>query len=292
MMTREAFADLCRAGWVLLDGATGSNLRAAGMPVGVCVEAWVLEHPQVLLELQRAYIRAGSRIIYAPTFGANRINLARYGLDARADEMNRALLARSREAASGSNVLIAADISTTGIRLDAGEISYDALMDVYRAQAQVLADEGVDLFAVETMLGVDECSAAIEAIRDVCDLPIICTLTLDGTGKAYFDGDAELAAQQLPQLGADAVGVNCGHGPALYTNVVANMAAHATVPIVCKPNAGMPQILPDGSARYDMTPAEFAAQMLKIRVAGATLLGGCCGTTPEYICALHKALQK
>ena len=93
-------------------------------------------------------------------------------------------------------------------------------------------------------------------------------------------------------LGADAVGVNCGHGPALYTNVVANMAAHATVPIVCKPNAGMPQILPDGSARYDMTPAEFAAQMLKIRTAGATLLGGCCGTTPEYIRALHKALQE
>lgn len=291
-MTREAFAALCQAGPVILDGATGSCLRAAGMPVGICVEAWVLEHPQVLIELQRAYIRAGSQIIYAPTFGANRVNLARYGLEARADDMNRALLALSREAASSSSTLIAADITTTGKRLDAGEIDYDALIDVYRAQARVLADAGVDLFAVETMLGVDECSAAIEAIRDVCNLPIICTLTLDGTGKAYFDGDAELAALQLPQLGADAVGMNCGHGPALYTNVVSRMAAAAGVPIVCKPNAGMPQILPDGSAYYNMNPDEFAAQMLKIRDAGAGLLGGCCGTTPEYIRALCEALQK
>ena len=289
-MTREAFAELCASGAVILDGATGSNLRAAGLPVGVCVEAWVLKHPQVLIRLQRDYIAAGSQIIYAPTFGANRINLARYNLEDRADDMNRRLVAISKSAAEGSSVLVAGDITTTGKRLDAGEISYDELMDVYRSQAGILLEAGVDLFAVETMLGVDECSAAIEAIREICDLPIICTLTLDGTGKAYFDGDADQVAEQLPQLGADAVGINCGQGPSLYANVVSRMAKAAGVPIVCKPNAGMPQIMEDGSARYDLTPEDFAGQMLEIRNAGASLLGGCCGTTPEYIRALRKAI--
>ena len=289
-MTREAFARLCASGAVILDGATGSNLRAAGMPVGVCVEAWILKHPQTLIRLQRDYICAGSQIIYAPTFGANRVNLERYQLEDRADEMNRDLVTLSKFAAQGTDTLIAADITTTGKRLDAGEIGYDELMDVYHAQAEVLIDAGVDLFAVETMLGVDECSAAIEAIRDICDLPIICTLTLDGTGKAYFDGDADQVAEQLPQLGADAVGINCGQGPSLYGNVVSRMAKAAGVPIVCKPNAGMPRILADGSAEYDLAPEDFAAQMREIRKAGATLLGGCCGTTPAYIRALRDAI--
>ena len=291
-MTGTEFRSWCTRRVRLLDGATGSSLRAAGMPAGVCAETWILEHPQPLQALQRAYAAAGSEIVLAPTFGANRVLLGAHGLERCVADYNRRLVALTREAVGGST-LIAADMTTTGRPvLPEDDAAYARLLDIYTEQAAAVLDAGVDLFFVETMMGLTECMAAVEAIRALTDTAVVCTMSVQSDGRCYFDGSVYDAAQTLPELGADAVGVNCGHGPALYTNVVANMAAHATVPIVCKPNAGMPQILPDGSARYDMTPAEFAAQMLKIRAAGATLLGGCCGTTPEYIRALHKALQE
>ena len=286
-MTRKEFQQLLQAGPVFLDGATGSNLRAAGMPAGVNTEAWVLEHPEVLAELQRAYAEAGSQIVCAPTFGANAVSLALYGLEDRVGELNRALVALSRRAVAG-RALVAADMTTTGKRVDGGEIGYDALLNVYRQQAEAQLDAGVDLFIIETMLGVTECSAAVEAVRGLCDLPIFCTMTLDAVGGAYFDGDAESFAQSLPMLGADAVGVNCGQGPELYESVISRMAALTDAPIIAKPNAGMPEIRPDGSAVYAMSPTKFAREMRALQKAGARILGGCCGTTPEHIRALKQ----
>ena len=163
-MTRKEFQQLLQAGPVFLDGATGSNLRAAGMPAGVNTEAWVLELPEVLVELQRAYAEAGSQIVCAPTFGANAVSLALYGLEDRVGELNRALVALSRRAVAG-RALVAADMTTTGKRVDGGEIGYDALLNVYRQQAEAQLDAGVDLFIIETMMGVTECSAAVEAVR-------------------------------------------------------------------------------------------------------------------------------
>lgn len=287
-MTREEFRKKLENRTLILDGATGSNLRAAGMPVGVCTEAWVLEHPEILAGLQRAYADAGSDIIYAPTFGGNRLNLEMYGMADRLAEMNRALVQLSRDAVGG-RALIAGDITTTGKPVDvSGGIAYSELMKIYREQAWALFDAGVDLYVVETMLGVSECSAAIEGIRAVCDLPILCTLSLDGVGGAYFDGDAEQAAQLLPALGADAIGVNCGQGPELYESVIARMARLTDLPLIAKPNAGIPQIMEDGSAVYSMTPGKFARSMQKLKKAGARLLGGCCGTTPEHIAMLKE----
>ena len=286
-MTRNEFKALLQNGPVILDGATGSNLRAAGLPAGVNTEAWVLDHPEVLIGLQRAYAEAGSQIVYAPTFGANRLNLAMYGLEDRVAEMNHALVALSKRAVDG-RAMVAGDITTTGKRVDAGEINYEELIEVYRDQAENQLDAGVDLFVVETMMGVTECSAAIEAIRGLCDLPIMCTMSLDAVGGAYFDGDAEQAAQQLPALGADAIGVNCGQGPELYESVIARMKALTDAALIAKPNAGMPQMQSDGSALYAMTPTRFAREMCKLQTAGATILGGCCGTTPEHIRALVK----
>jgi len=147
---------------------------------------------------------------------------------------------------------------------------------------------GVDLFVIETMLGVTECSAAIEAVRSLCDLPILCTMTLDAVGGAYFDGDAEQAALQLPALGADAVGVNCGQGPELYESVIERMARLSEVPLICKPNAGLPVMQSDGSAVYSMSPGKFARGMQRLMKCGARLLGGCCGTTPEHISMLRQ----
>ncbi len=281
-MTRKEFQAMLSSAPILLDGATGSNLRAAGMPVGVSTEAWVLEHPDVLLRLQRAYVDAGSQILCAPTFGANAVSLAMYGMEARMADMNHALTALSKRAANG-RALVAGDITTTGKRVDGDEISYGDLMQIYRLQAQAQLDAGVDLFIVETMLGITECSAAVEAIRGLCDLPIFCTMTLDAVGGAYFDGDAETLALSLPELGADAVGVNCGQGPELYEGVIARMAEITSAPIIAKPNAGMPAIQPDGTAVYSMSPGKFAREMLRLRKAGARILGGCCGTTPEHI---------
>ena len=282
-MTRSGFQALLRNGTVILDGATGSNLRASGMPVGVCTEQWVLEHPEVLQNLQRAYVEAGSQIVYAPSFSANRLSLSMYGLEDRLEEMNRALVQISREAVGG-RAYVAGDMATCGKPVDVeGGVRYEELIEVYREQAQLLVDAGVDLIGLETMMGVTECSAAIEAIRSVCDLPVMCTLTLDAVGAAYFDGDAELAAQTLPALGADAIGVNCGQGPELYVSVIQRMRAHTDLPLIAKPNAGLPVIQSDGSAVYGMSPGKFAREMTQLKKAGAGILGGCCGTTPEHI---------
>lgn len=282
-MTRSGFQALLRNGTVILDGATGSNLRASGMPVGVCTEQWVLEHPEVLQDLQRAYVEAGSQIVYAPSFSANRLSLSMYALEDKLAEMNRALVQLSRDAV-GDRAYVAGDMATCGKPVDVeGGVRYEELIEVYREQAQLLVDAGVDLIGLETMMGVTECSAAIEAIRSVCDLPVMCTLTLDAVGAAYFDGDAELAAQTLPALGADAIGVNCGQGPELYVSVIQRMRAHTDLPLIAKPNAGLPVIQSDGSAVYGMSPGKFAREMEKLKKAGAGILGGCCGTTPEHI---------
>ena len=282
-MTRSEFQALFRNGTVILDGATGSNLRASGMPVGVCTEQWVLEHPEVLQNLQRAYVEAGSQIVYAPSFSANRLSLSMYALEDQLAAMNRALVQLSRDAVGG-RAYVAGDMATCGKPVDVeGGVSYDTLIEVYREQAQLLVDAGVDLIGLETMMGVTECSAAIEAVRSVCDLPVMCTLTLDAVGAAYFDGDAELAAQTLPALGADAIGVNCGQGPELYVSVIQRMRMHTELPLIAKPNAGLPVIQSDGSAVYGMSPGKFAREMEKLKKAGAGILGGCCGTTPEHI---------
>ena len=282
-MTRSEFQALLDKGPVILDGATGSNLRASGMPVGVCTEQWVLEHPEVLQNLQRDYVDAGSRIVYAPSFGANRLSLSMYGLEDKLAEMNRALVQLSRDAVGG-RAYVAGDMATCGKPVDVeGGVSYDTLIEVYREQAQLLVDAGVDLIGLETMMGVTECSAAIEAVRSVCDLPVMCTLTLDAVGAAYFDGDAEQAVQTLPALGADAIGVNCGQGPELYVSVIQRMRAHTDLPLIAKPNAGLPVIQSDGSAVYGMSPGKFAREMVQLKKAGASILGGCCGTTPEHI---------
>ena len=282
-MTRSEFQALLRNGTVILDGATGSNLRASGMPVGVCTEQWVLEHPEVLQNLQRAYVEAGSQIVYAPSFSANRLSLSMYALEDQLAAMNRALVQLSRDAVGGK-AFVAGDMATCGKPVDVeGGVRFEELIEVYREQAQLLVDAGVDLIGLETMMGVTECSAAIEAIRSVCDLPVMCTLTLDAVGAAYFDGDAELAAQTLPALGADAIGVNCGQGPELYVSVIQRMRAHTDLPLIAKPNAGLPVIQSDGSAVYGMSPGKFAREMEKLKKAGAGILGGCCGTTPEHI---------
>ena len=292
MMNRMQFAAWCRSGVRLLDGATGTNLLRAGMPKGACTEQWVLEHPETLEALQRQYAAAGSEAVYAPTFCANRAALARHGLSARVHQMNCALVQLSRRAV-GPDVLVAGDMTTLGFPMEEdGPHSRAELVKVYREQAEALADGGVDFFAVETMMGLGETLAALEAIRSVSDLPVLCTLSFRPNGKAYFDGDAAEAASLLQEMGADAVGVNCSSGPEQLEDVVRTMKAACTLPIAAKPNAGLPTVLENGEAVYSMRPEAFAAAVAQLTGAGASLVGGCCGTTPEHIAALRALVKK
>ncbi len=290
-MTREEFWTLAEEGVVLLDGATGSNLRRAGLPVGVSPELWILEHPQVLLELQRAYVDAGSQIIYAPTFGGNRISLMNYGLEEQTVRLNTALVRLSREAAGG-RALVAGDLTTTGKALEpVGEMTYGQLYSIYQEQISALAEAGVDLLAVETMMGVEETAAALDAAQSVCGLAVLCSLSVEADGSALFDGNAAEAVATLQEMGAAAVGVNCSVGPDQLEAVVAGMKAVAQVPVIVKPNAGMPVMTETGEAVYSMGPEDFARHMRTLVLAGAGAVGGCCGTTPEYIRQVRDTLR-
>lgn len=289
-MNREEFAALCSTRPLLLDGATGSNLMKRGMPRGVCTELWIDAHPGILLDLQREYVAAGSDIIYAPTFSANRRTLEREGLGDQVGELNRRLVALSRQAAGGKS-LVAGDMTTTGVPLEPnGPMEYNRLYEIYREQAAALAEGGADLIVIETMLGIDETAVALEAVRETCDLPVLCSLTVQSDGSAYFGGNCVDAVEELQELGASAAGVNCSCGPEQLVSLVRNMKAVARIPLLVKPNAGMPAISDDGEAVYPMTATEFAAHMQVLLEAGAHLIGGCCGTTPEFIAEMKREL--
>ena len=286
-MTQSEFNALLSRGVVLLDGATGSQLRAKGMPVGVSTELWACEHPEVIVGLQRAYVDAGSDIIYAPTFSANRVGLEMHGIADRLAELNGKLVRLAKQAAD-DRALVAGDFTTTGKPLEPiGPMSYQALLDIYREQIEAVVAAGADLLGAETMLTNDECACFVEAARSVCDLPVMCTLTIEADGHLLFGGTVTEAVETLQALGVSAVGLNCSVGPDQLEAVVASMKAVAEVPVIAKPNAGMPVMDDKGQAHYSMTPDQFAAAMAKLVAAGAGVIGGCCGTGPEYIAALR-----
>lgn len=284
-MTREEFKELVKNGPVILDGATGSNLQNAGMPVGVCPEQWVLEHPQTMIDLQRAYVEAGTQILLAPTFTANRIKLEEYGLADKLVEMNQQLVVISKEAAGGK-ALVAGDITMTGQQLyPMGELQFEELVDIYKEQVKVVADAGVDLFIIETMMSLQETRAAVLAIRETCDLPIMASMTYNEDGRSLYGTDPVTAVVTLQSLGADAVGMNCSTGPEEMLEPIRQTVEYAYVPVLAKPNAGLPE-LEDGVTVYKTTPEEFAEVGAKLVEEGVSIIGGCCGTTPAHIKAL------
>lgn len=284
-MTKKEFRDFVNKGPIILDGATGTNLMAAGMPIGVCPEAWILEHKEVLLNLQRGYVEAGTNIVYAPTFTGNRIKLEEYGLADRITEINTELVRLSREAV-GDKALVAGDMTMTGQQLfPLGELMFEELVEVYKEQASILDKAGADLFVVETMMSLQECRAAVLAIKEVSDKPVMVTLTYNEDGRTLYGTPPEAAVVVLQSLGVDVIGINCSTGPMEMIEPVKIMAEYATIPILAKPNAGLPELV-DGETVYRMTPEEFAEAGAALVEAGAAIVGGCCGTTPEHIAAL------
>ncbi len=280
-MTREEFRARARRG-LLLDGANGSNLMAAGMPRGVSTEDWVLEHPDVFQTLQRCFAAAGSELVYAPTFTGNRVY--RKGPVA---ELNRRLVAVSRAAVGA--LPVAGDVTTVG----RPDLPYEEMLDIYGEQIGALCEAGVDAIVIETMMGQQECLAALEVARSCCELPVLCSFSVSADGMLYFGGSVLETARDLEALGADAVGVNCSCGPDQLVSVVRNLRDAVSLPIIAKPNAGMPVIdEKTGQAVYPMGPEAFARSMRALMEAGATVVGGCCGTTPEHIAALRQVKEE
>ena len=287
MLTREELHNKIANGLRFLDGATGSNLRLAGMPKGCCTEQWVLENPLPLVKLQRAYAQSGSQIIYAPTFQAQPIALKTVGLERQTEAINAALVSLSRSAAP--DCLIAGDLTTLTAFCDSwNPDNFDLLVSNYRRQIRGLIDGGCDLLVGETLLYPQEAEA------------ILCAAELEGAGAAMYsftmqlDGslfsgrDAGPVLRGLEEAGAAAVGFNCVSMDMMTPYLVSKLRRHVKGPLLCKPNAGNPIIDEDGVAQYDMTPSQFKALAQDCLNNGANLLGGCCGTNPDFIAAIQE----
>ena len=288
-MDRSEFRRLTERGVLMLDGATGTELAKRGMPPGVAPEAWVLEHPEVIRAVHDAYFAAGSDLVYAPTFGGNPLKLAEFGLADRTEEINSGLVHICRANAGGK--LVFGDVAPTGQLVEPyGELGFEECVNAYKRQIAALVAGGADGLAVETMMDVQEARAALIAAREVApELPVIVTMTFEPGGRTLTGNPPEAALVTLQSLGADAFGCNGSTGPAEMAEIIRRLKPYADIPLVAKPNAGMPH-LRDGKTVFDLDAEEFSRQAAHLVEAGANIVGGCCGTTPEHIAALKRAL--
>ncbi len=286
-MDKTTFRDYIGNRILLLDGATGTELQKRNMPKGVCPEQWVVEHPEAILEIQRSYVEAGSDIIYSCTFGGNRIKLGEFGLAESVSVLNQELAALAKKAAGGK-ALVAGDLAPTGRMIEPlGDLPFEECVAVYKEQIRGLLDGGVELFVVETMMDIQEARAALIAVKESCNLPVCVTMTFDQGQRTLTGTDPVTALITLQSLGADAVGCNCSTGPAEMAALISLMKPYAKVPLLAKPNAGLPKLI-HGVTVFDMDVAEFCSFADVLVEAGASLMGGCCGTSPEYIRGLKK----
>ena len=285
MLTKEQFHEKIASGILILDGATGSNLRAAGMPKDCCTETWVLENPEPLVALQRAYAEAGSHSVYAPTFQATPLSLEAVGMAAHTERINEALVALSRSAAPGC--LIAGDLTTMAAVCESWDPdNFDLMVAAYRRQIRGLVDGGADLLIGETLLYPQEADAIWEAAQAEKAGAVLFSFTMQPDGTLFSGQDAAKALHGLEVLGAAAVGFNCVAASGDTPYLVSKLRRQVRGPLICKPNAGLPATASDGSSYYTMTPDTFGSVMKQCRQNGASLLGGCCGTTPAHIAAM------
>lgn len=262
---------------LVLDGATGTEYMKAGFPSGDCLEYWASQHPQVVAQVARSYAQAGSNVVYAPTFLANGGNLKMYGLDDQVHQLNTTLVRTVKEALQGLPVLVAGDMSTTGLIPEPfGETEFVQLVNLYAEQACALAEAGADLLVVETMSSLCECRAAVLGSRQT-GLPMMVTITVDGEGRTMWGDDALAALVTLQDMGIFAFGLNCSQGPEDMLAQFQRLAPYAKVPLAAKPNAGNPPL----------TAVQFSDRCAKLMRQGVQIIGGCCGTDPTYVSALR-----
>lgn len=290
MLTKEQFHERIARGVRYLDGATGSNLQKMGMPKGCCTEQWVLANPEALVNLQRQYASAGSQILYAPTFQAQPIALERVGLARQAEAVNAQLVALSRSAAP--ECLIAGDLTTLAAFCESWDPdNFDLLMDNYRRQIRGLIDGGADLLVAETLMYPQEAEAILAAAELEGAGAVMYSFVMTADASLFSGQDALPVLKDLQDSGAAAVGFNCVAADMMTPYLVRKLVRDIRIPILCKPNAGNPVINAQGIAEYSMSPEDFAQTVLDCKRSGATLLGGCCGTTPEHIAAAKAAVE-
>jgi 5-methyltetrahydrofolate--homocysteine methyltransferase len=285
-------ANLTAAGPVVTDGAWGTQLQERGLPVGACPDAWNLAEPAKVEEVARSYVDAGSHVILTNTFGANRFILARQGLAERVAEVNRAGVAISRRAA-GDRAKVFASVGPSGVMLIMGQVREEDLKAAFAEQARAIAEAGADGIVVETMSDPAEARLAVAAAHET-GLPVVACMTFDSGAKkdrTLMGTTPEQAAEQLTAAGADVIGSNCGQGIAGIVEVCRRLRSATDRPIWIKANAGLPEIV-DGKTVYKQTPVQFAGYVPQLIEAGASFIGGCCGTTPEFIRAVVKSLQR
>lgn len=288
-MRRSDFNKLVKKKVVLLDGATGTELQKKGMSAGMSPEQWVLKNPGVLLDLQAGYVAAGSDIIYSCTFGCNSFKLADYGMAPDTAKINRRLALLSRKAA-GTKCLVAGDIGSTGKLLRPfGDTEFEDVVRSFKEQVKGLLAGRVDLFVIETMIDIQEARAALLAVKESSDLPVIVSMTCEKNGRTLTGTEPVSALVTLQSLGADAVGVNCSTGPEDMLLILSAMRPYAKVPLLSKPNAGLPELV-DGKTVFRMNAEEFASFAPRLVKAGSALVGGCCGTTAEHIRLVKKRI--
>ena len=289
MLTREEFQALLANGPLLLDGATGSNLQKMGMPKGCCTEEWVLNNPEALVKLQRAYAQSGSNIIYAPTFQAQPMALERVNLHRQCEAINAQLVALSRSAAPGC--LIAGDLTTLATFCDSwDEANFDLLVENYSCQIRGLLEGGADLLVAETLMYPQEAEAILTAAELEGATCAMYSFTMQPDGSLFSGRDAGPVLRELEEAGAAAVGFNCVAADMMTPYLVSKLRRYVRGPLICKPNAGVPVIGSDGIPVYPQSPEEFAQIVKDCRSNGASVLGGCCGTGPEHSAALKLVL--
>ena len=281
------FRKLLKApGPVILDGGMGTMLQAKGLALGEHPELAALEHPDWLLEIHRAYVEAGTQILCANTFGANREKLKRTGKTV--EEVIPPSIALAKEAAAG-RALVALDLGPTGQLLEpTGSLDFETAVDIFAQEVRSAVSAGADLVMIETMTDLQECRAALLAVKENSDLPVLVSMTYEERGRTFLGHSPACAALTLEGMGADAIGVNCSLGPREMPALVEELTRWTTLPLSVKPNAGLPD---PGGAGYDITAEQFAQAMAELAELGVKCYGGCCGTTPEYIARLCQALE-
>ncbi len=273
----------------LLDGAMGTELHRRGCPRDVCVEKWALEHPEVVTSVHQDYIESGAEIIYTCTFGGNRVRLGQYGSINETVRINEQLAAVARNCAQ-NNVVVAGSIGPTGLAVNpSASVSNQEFFEIFTEQIKALATGGVDLLVIETMTHFYEAKAAFLAAKEASDLPAIVSFAFGEDGITRDGVTAEHACQQLQELGVAVMGCNCSPDPSRMVEIIARMKNVTDVPLLAKPSAGVPTV-EDGRLNYPYSAKDFVRQCKKLIEAGAVMIGGCCGTTPEHIALLHQSL--
>lgn len=284
------FLEYLKSRFMILDGATGTALQQHGMMPGICPEKYALDNPQALRDIQRAYVEAGTRALYTFTMGANSLKLRDFGLEADMHRMN-VELARLTVDIAGDHAFVGGDLSSTGSFLaPLGDLEFEQVVDIYKVQVLALAEGGVDFIVIETMIDIQETRAAVIAAKEACNLPVVASMTFDAHGRTLTGTTPAAAAITLISAGADAVGLNCSTGPAEMLPLVEAMKQVASVPLLVKPNAGMPRV-ENGETRFDLTCEDFRNYIRPLCEAGANLIGGCCGTDPEFIRAIAEEIE-